>query len=290
MDFPIRKQINDLPAPDDMLTGAGCYLYRRRTELQMTVETEIGAASAPETPIVQNVVELRRYALHPGRREDLIALFDHHFVESQEACGMSVLGQFRDLDRPDDFVWLRGFADMESRRRALAAFYDGPVWAEHRDAANATMDRFDDVLLLKPAAKDCAFRLGGWQRPRSGAKASAAVFALYVFPVAEAKADAFHAYFEDVLEPLLIRAGAPVGALFATEPSENTYPRLPVRAGARVCVWLARFADRGEHDAFSARLRGSSGWQDVLSTGFAEHLNGPLCTSRLSPTARSLLR
>ena len=41
---------------------------------------------------------------------------------------MTVIGQFRDLDNPDSFVWLRGFADMEARKRALTGFYSGPVW------------------------------------------------------------------------------------------------------------------------------------------------------------------
>ena len=40
------------------------------------------------------------------------------FVESQENCGMTVIGQFRDLDDPDRFVWLRGFPDMAQRARA----------------------------------------------------------------------------------------------------------------------------------------------------------------------------
>ncbi len=57
----------------------------------------------------------------------LIDLFDREFIESQEELGMRVLGQFRDLSRPDRFVWLRGFPDMSSRRDALAAFYGGPV-------------------------------------------------------------------------------------------------------------------------------------------------------------------
>ncbi|MCE3544317.1 NIPSNAP family protein, partial [Escherichia coli] len=48
-----------------------------------------------------SIVELRRYTLHPGRRDDLIDLFDTHFLESQEACGMTVIGQFRDPDDPD---------------------------------------------------------------------------------------------------------------------------------------------------------------------------------------------
>lgn len=98
------------------------------------------------------VVELRRYRLHPGRREELIELFERDFLEPQVAAGMSILGQFRDIDHPDTFTWLRGFSDMAARRRALDAFYGGPVWATHRDAANATMVDSDDVHLLRPRA------------------------------------------------------------------------------------------------------------------------------------------
>jgi hypothetical protein len=36
---------------------------------------------------------------------------------------MQVIGQFRDLDAPERFVWLRGFADMAARRRGLESFY-----------------------------------------------------------------------------------------------------------------------------------------------------------------------
>jgi quinol monooxygenase YgiN len=88
--------------------------------------------------------------LHPGRRDELIALFDREFVETQEAVGMTVLGQFRDLDDPDRFVWLRSFADMAARKEALTRFYGGPVWRAHRERANATMIDSDDVLLLRP--------------------------------------------------------------------------------------------------------------------------------------------
>ena len=56
----------------------------------------------------------------------MIDLFDREFVEPQEALGMKVIGQFRDLERPDRFVWLRGFSDMPSRKQMLADFYGGP--------------------------------------------------------------------------------------------------------------------------------------------------------------------
>jgi hypothetical protein len=51
------------------------------------------------------VLELRQYTLKPGQRDALIALFDRYFVESQEAAGMTIVGQFRDRRRPDRFVW-----------------------------------------------------------------------------------------------------------------------------------------------------------------------------------------
>ena len=80
------------------------------------------------------IVELRQYTLHPGKRDVLIDLFDREFVESQEALGMKVIGQFRDLDNPNRFVWLRGFRDMPSRVQTLEDFYGGPVWKAHREA------------------------------------------------------------------------------------------------------------------------------------------------------------
>src|SRR5919106_1412698 len=118
------------------------------------------------------VVELRQYTIRPGQRDVLVELFDREFVESQEAVGMQLIGQFRDLDRPDRFVWLRGFPDMERRQRGLEAFYGGPVWKAHSAAANATMVDVDDVLLLRPPT--AAFGFGPQPpRPAPGARTPA---------------------------------------------------------------------------------------------------------------------
>src|ERR1700733_10215535 len=105
-----------------------------------------------------NVVELRQYTLHPGRREPFIELFDGTFADPLDATGMTVIGQFRDLDRPDRFVWLRGFQDMSSRAKELAAFYDSELWHAHRNEANASIDDSDNVLLLVPASRALRFK------------------------------------------------------------------------------------------------------------------------------------
>lgn len=50
-------------------------------------------------PTSSSVVELRQYTLHAGKRDVLIDLFDRELVESQEALGMKVIGQFHDVPR-----------------------------------------------------------------------------------------------------------------------------------------------------------------------------------------------
>src|SRR3989442_11031539 len=105
------------------------------------------------------IVELRQYTLHHGKRDVLIDLFDREFIEPQETLAMNILGQFRDLDDPDRFVWLRGFQDMASRAAALQAFYGGAGWEAHRETAKATMIDSDNRFLFRPTPADSGFSL-----------------------------------------------------------------------------------------------------------------------------------
>ncbi|HKA90622.1 MAG TPA: NIPSNAP family protein [Haliangiales bacterium] len=242
---------------------------------------------------MDRVLELRQYTLHPGGRDVLIDLFDREFVEPQEAVGMHVVGQFRDLDDPDRFVWLRGFTDMISRADALAAFYGGPVWQAHRDAANATMVDSDNVLLLRPV-----YPGAGFPRPRSprsplGAGAGergTSVVAVTIY-YAKAAIDAeVRAFFMDSVRREMAAAGAPPLALLETEPAENTFPRLPVRTGEHAIVWATAFDDAGAHRDHVARLARSRGWTERVKPRLDALLVRPPEELRLEPTARSELR
>jgi hypothetical protein len=224
------------------------------------------------------VVELRQYTLQPGQRDVLIELFDREFVESQELVGMQVLGQFRDTDRPDRFVWLRGFADMEVRRSALEAFYGGPVWKANRTAANATMIDVDDVLLLRPLSP--AHGLDQQPpRPARGVVAPSSVLIVTICPF-ERPADV--AAVTGALLPALAATGAPTLATFIEEPSENTFPALPVRTGEHVVVWIQRVRSSDVDSEMGA------------SCDLARDLLPDLCAApvqlRLEPTPRSRLR
>lgn len=182
------------------------------------------------------LLELRQYLLAPGRRNELIELFEREFVESQETLGIRLFGLFCDSLRPDYFVWLRGFHDMESRREALHQFYDGPVWRAHREAANATMIDSDNVLLLRDARPGSGFDLANTYLP------APLVCLIFSFP----DADECDRFTTDLVNQIARPSGAINNAVFATyvtESSANSFPRLPVREGEHhAVVFMSAFS------------------------------------------------
>jgi hypothetical protein len=237
------------------------------------------------------VVELRQYALHPQRFDTFATLFEREFIEPQEAAGITVIGQFRNLDDPDRFVWLRGFRDMPSRATALATFYDSTLWKSLRDEANASFTDTDNVLLLQPSAQDAGFAMAGKQRAALGAPVGAAhVFVATVWSLDAAAAADFPRWFDASVRPLLARAGVSLIASFETDPTPNNFPRLPVREGEHVFVWIARFGDRVQADAALERATGSAAWHKAVAPELTKRLKGPPQVLHLAPTARSLLR
>jgi NIPSNAP len=236
------------------------------------------------------VVELRQYTLHPGRRDVLIELFEREFIESQELVGMRIVGQFRDLDNPDRFVWIRAFSDMVSRAEGLAAFYGGPTWKAHRSAANATMVDSSNVLLLRPSRASSGFSPPKSARPaaRAGDAGSSLVVAT-IFHRDAPVDEAFRSFFERGLIPLMNETLAPTFAYFETEPAENTFPALPVRSGEHVFVAFASFQSIEHYGFHRRRLAESAAWNEFVLPALSGHVKGHIEHLRLQPTSRSLL-
>ncbi len=233
------------------------------------------------------VVELRQYTLRPGRRAALIDLFDSRFVEAQEETGMTVIGQFRDLDDPDRFVWLRGFPSMADRASSLRDFYDGPIWQSHRAAANSTMVDSGNVLLLRPARHDSGFRAGERQPWDADGDVDRGVVDATVLSL-EGPADSDTiAFFEWEIAPAVTRAGFSILAYLLTEAAPNTFPRLPVREGENVFVGFVGFAGFADGVAYTRTMRDPLEIIDAMArtTG----LLPPPRRLRLEPTSRSAL-
>ncbi len=234
------------------------------------------------------VIELRRYTLRPGRRDELVDLFDREFVETQEAAGMVVLGQFRDLDDPDRFVWLRGFRDMEARHRALTAFYGGPVWAAHGPRANATMLDSDDVLLLRPLSGGSGFAVRPSERPRAGAPAPDRFVSAVVWSFPPGRPDGASLIRDGLLPALRATGPAPL-AVLTTETAHNTFPGLPVRTGENVTVVLTSYPDERAYRLHLAEAQARPLVRDEVLPGIEREQTASPRTLRLAPTGRSLI-
>lgn len=159
-----------------------------------------------------DLFELRQYTLVPGGLDPLVEVFEGELVGPQEDAGMRLHGRYEDLADRDRFVWMRSFPSDDARTAACTAFYTGPVWQQHRDAANATMLDSDDVLLLREP----------WPGSSAGVPEGEVVATVWLLPEAVAV---------DALDP-----GAADGGVFVTAEIPNGFPRLPVREGEHAVV------------------------------------------------------
>ncbi len=240
-----------------------------------------GAGLASQQP----VFELRQYKIEPGRRDEFIELFDREFVETQEAEGMALIGQFRDRADPDRFTWIRGFPTMAARQESLTAFYTGPTWLKHRGAANPMLVDNDNVLLLRPAF-GAAFQAIGERR---GAGAPARLVVVTIHYLWKQPEEGFAAFFRHTYAPALERARLTVAAALVREESSNNFARLPVREGEKLFVWMAAVESEEAWRAGAARLARDPQWDAIRKelTNLEERAAQQLL---LDPTPRSRFR
>lgn len=223
-------------------------------------------------------------------REVLIELFEREFVESQEALGMTLVGQFRDLDNPDRFVWLRGFPDMATRARALQEFYGGPIWKAHREKANETMIDSDNVLLLRPARRASGFSMEGAERqPKGATHDGLGLIEATICHLRDGTRDDIVDVFERAIQPALTEMDACPLAYFVTENHPNTFPALPVREDANVLVWFSGFPNAAAYEHHTAARAGSAQWKSIAKK-LEEWLQEATEILRLQPTPRSRLQ
>jgi hypothetical protein len=250
-------------------------------------------ASDGEHSVLRSIslVELRQYVTYPGKRDELIGLFENHFVEPQEELGMMILGTFREAEHPSHFTWMRGFTDMDSRARGLNAFYSGSVWAAYRNVANPTMEDSDNVLLLRNAYPGSGFALPGGKRAPIGSSAlPGGIVVVNIYYLKSEPNAGFVDFFKREILPELNRAKIPVLATLIPEAATNNFPKLRIREGENLFVWVTRFGDTGDYQRHLAGLKEQPRWRGQISAKLHAQLDSPPEILKLQPTARSLLR
>jgi hypothetical protein len=101
--------------------------------------------------MTHEAIELRIYRLKPGMREKFIGYFNKYLCPLHEEIGMTVMGQFTDLEDENVFIWMRGFKKAESREAQRSELYDGKLWSEIHEAEVMPMiEDYSNVYLMAP--------------------------------------------------------------------------------------------------------------------------------------------
>ncbi len=98
------------------------------------------------------LLEIRKYTIKPGRRDEFVEFFDSEVLPAMQAHGLDVVGQFVSVDDEDTFWYLRRFADEADRQRKTAAFYESPVWLQVLRERALTLEAGYEVDTVVPAA------------------------------------------------------------------------------------------------------------------------------------------
>lgn len=235
------------------------------------------------------IIDLRMYTHQPNKRDDFIRLFEEQFIETQEAVGIQVIGQFYDLEDRNRCIWLRGFNDMAAREQSLTAFYNGPIWKEFRNATNATLIDSENVLLLRSVHPKSGFSLNGNRPPMGSRTRQSGFVAATIYYFDGPTGTDFITYFEKTIKPVLMETGASILAYFVTEDSPNTFPRLPVREGEHVFILFGGFPDQDAYRNHLTRLRESKLWNKEIEPFIKDQIQGNPEVLRMTPTPRSWL-
>jgi len=116
-----------------------------------------------------------------------------------------------------------------------------------------------------------------------------ALFVANIHYVESSAIENFAQFFEKTMNPMLMNTGAHVITAFVTEAATNTFPRLPVREGETVFIWLAAFRDARHFEEHVAVLRDSPDWRKHAPQDVLRQFSRKPEVLRLAPTPRSQL-
>ena len=230
------------------------------------------------------VVEFRRYTIKEGERQHFADYFESFFPEAFEQLGAIAFGQFLERDEPAHFTWIRGFHSMDERAVVNGAFYDGPLWKEHRATMNAIIVDNDDVLLLRPLNPARGIPVLPAVDPVRETPGARGVVVAQIFAAKAGQVDALAARAEPAFAGYRA-AGLREAGVLETLDVPNNFPRLPIRTDGPFLVWMGILENESTLSAFEPLAERAA--RELSASGL---LRGDPEFVVLRPTRRCRLR
>ena len=100
-----------------------------------------------------SILELRIYQIKNSMIEEWVEAFNTELRVINEQRGAVVQGAAFNMDKKDEFIWLRFFPDQESREVIRSTIYDGTDWLNIQDRIRGMLVTRSEQLL---------YPLGSW--------------------------------------------------------------------------------------------------------------------------------
>ena len=202
------------------------------------------------------VIEIRNYLIKPGQRDSYINGFETYFLDTLNAHGNYVLGQYRVKGAADNFVWIRGFEEMAARKTALENFFASLQWKKYSNIPGEHLLGYTNVYLLKPLniAEGLEGRNGSFPIAWFGKPKGVAVVDFYV---ANGILENLIGFVDTKYDSLVRAAGVKDITYWVSETSPNNYPGLPVFQDKNLLVSIAFYKDEQEYQEILKRLEAS---------------------------------
>ncbi|HET9431919.1 MAG TPA: hypothetical protein VFO70_12120, partial [Chitinophagaceae bacterium] len=201
--------------------------------------------SAADNPGQIGVIELRNYELKEGKREMFHHYFETNLIQPQMDLNGFPLGQYRIKGQENNFFWIRGFENMQTRSVFLPSFYYGAIWKQHRNSVNPMIANNDNVHLLRPLVlQNNSLEAGTINSSQLRPGNRIAVIDYYI---SNTKLDQLLDLFSSKYLSLLEKAGIKEYTLWKSELTENDFPQLPVFQDKNLLVTIAFYKDESEY-------------------------------------------
>lgn len=191
--------------------------------------------------------------MKPGQRDHFIDSFEIKIMDSLTGRGSYVFGQYKVKDAPDNFLWIRGFDDMTSRKTALEAFYTSTFWEQHVRIPQRYVLGYTNAHLLKPLAigNKKIDSSGAFETDWFGKTKGLAVIDFYVAnEMRNLLLEAMATMYDSVMHA----AGVKDISYWISEPIRNDYP-LPVFQDNNLLVTITFFKDESQYNATQKKIK-----------------------------------
>jgi hypothetical protein len=184
-------------------------------------------------------------------KDKFVDSFTVYIEDSQNVSKNYVLGKYHVEGAGNNFFWIRGFENMDSRKNAMTKFYSSPYWGTKVWIPGTYMLNYHNVHLLKPInirTGDTAitFNPEWFDQPKG--------IAVVDFYAGNHERVKMLEFFKISYVTEMEKAGCKQSSYWIAMNEDNSYPSLPVYQDKEMLVSIAFYKNKEEYEQVLSKI------------------------------------